>query len=307
MTDRQIIDKPGPATRFSTFAARRFFLPLAGALRREGQGQAATFPALWVGTLWAGSLILWLAVLIGTPVVLWLVGEGPFPRAVTLGVLAQAAATLFALACSWPVRRLVGVAAVILPATWAVEKVGVTTGWPFGHYAYTGALQPQLAGIPILIPLAWLMMLASAWAVAGAILPKRPVGSGWWYRLRFAALSGLAFTAWDLYLDPQMVARRFWLWDEPSGYFGIPWLNYLGWWCSATLLTLIVMPGPRELPRLRLMIIYSLTWLLQVLGLGLFWGQWGPALCGFTAMGGFAILGWRQEMRRWSRLPDLQL
>lgn len=307
MTDRQIIDKPGPATRFSTFAARRFFLPLAGALRREGLGQAATFPALWVGTLWAGALILWLAVLVGTPVVLWLVGEGPFPRAVTLGVLAQAAATLFALACSWPVRRLVGVAAVILPATWAVEKVGVTTGWPFGHYAYTGALQPQLAGIPILIPLAWLMMLASAWAVAGAILPKRPAGSGWWYRLRFAALSGLAFTAWDLYLDPQMVARRFWLWDEPSGYFGIPWLNYLGWWCSATLLTLIVMPGPRELPRLRLMIIYSLTWLLQVLGLGLFWGQWGPALCGFAAMGGFAILGWRREMRRWPRLPDLQL
>jgi len=299
MTDRLTVEKPSPATRFSAFAARRFFLPLAGALRREGRGQAAT--------LWAGSLILWLAVLIGTPVVLWLAGEGPFPRAATLGVLAQAAATLFALACGWPERRLVGVAAVILPAAWAVEKVGVTTGWLFGHYAYTGGLQPQLAGVPILIPLAWLMMLAPAWAVASAVLPERSANSGWWYRLRYAALSGLAFTAWDLYLDPQMVARRLWLWDEPSGYFGIPWLNYLGWWCSATLLTLIVGPGSRELPRLRLMIIYSLTWLFQVVGLGLFWGQPGPALCGFATMGVFAILGWRQEMRRWSRLPAPQL
>jgi len=299
MSDRQTIEKPSPATRFSALAARRFFLPLAGALRREGQGHAAT--------LWAGSLILWLAVLVGTPVVLWQVGEGPFPRAATLGVLAQVAATLFALACGWPVRRLAGLAAVVLSATWAIEKVGVTSGWLFGHYVYTKSLQPQLAGVPILIPLAWLMMLAPAWAVASAILAQRPASPGWGYRLRFAALSGLAFTAWDLYLDPQMVARVLWLWDAPSGYFGIPWLNYLGWWCSATLLTLIVMPGRRELPRLRLMIIYSLTWLFQVVGLGLFWGQPGPALCGFAAMGVFAILGWRQEMRRWSRLSALQL
>jgi len=299
MTDRLTVEKPSPATRLSAFAARRFFLPLAGALRREGQGQAAT--------LWADSLILWLAVLVGTPVVLWLAGESPFPRAATLGVLAQAAATLFALACGWPGRRLVGVAAVILPAAWAVEKVGVTTGWLFGHYAYTGALQPQLAGVPILIPLAWLMMLAPAWAAASAVLPERSPNPSWWYRLCYAALSGLAFAAWDLYLDPQMVARRLWLWDEPGGYFGIPWLNYLGWWCSATVITLIVGPGSRELPRLRLMIIYSLTWLLQFVGLGLFWGQLGPALCGFVAMGTLVILGWRQEMRRWSRLPAPQL
>ncbi|MBN1137118.1 MAG: carotenoid biosynthesis protein [Anaerolineae bacterium] len=306
MIEKQASDKQNPATRFSKFAARRFFLPLAGALRRESQGQAAT--------LWASSLILWLAVLVSTPVVLWLAGEGPFPRAATLGVLAQAAATLFALACGWSARRLVGVAAVVLPATWAVEKVGVTTGWLFGRYAYTGALQPQLAGVPIVIPLAWLMMLATAWAVASAILPEQsakaaggPACPGWWYRLRYAALSGLAFAAWDLYLDPQMVARRLWLWEEPSGYFGIPWLNYLGWWCSATLLTLIAGPGSRGMPRLRLMIIYSLTWLFQVVGLGFFWGQPGPALCGFVAMGVFAILSWRQEMRRWSRLPALQL
>jgi hypothetical protein len=30
-------------------------------------------------------------------------------------------------------------------------------------------------------------------------------------------------------------------------------------------------------------------------------------LCGFAAMGVFAILSWRQEMGRWSRLPAPQL
>src|SRR5689334_630293 len=37
-------------------------------------------------------------------------------------------------------------AALILMASWAAEHVGVTTGWPFGRYVYTGVLQPTIAG-----------------------------------------------------------------------------------------------------------------------------------------------------------------
>jgi len=38
---------------------------------------------------------------------------------------------------------------------------------PFGHYHYTGALQPQLFGtIPLAIPCAWLMVAAGAWQIA---------------------------------------------------------------------------------------------------------------------------------------------
>jgi len=281
--------KPGLAQRVKAFAVKRFFVPLADALRQEQRGRLAP--------LWADSLVVWLAVLLATPFLIWVVGEQVFPRMVTLGVLAQAAATLLALACRWPARRLAGLVAVVLPATWVVEKIGITTGWPFGHYAYTQALQPQLAGVPALIPFGWLMMLAPAWAVVDALLPSRAARPGWRYHLCYAVLSGLAFMAWDLYMDPQMVARRLWLWEEPSGYFGIPWTNLVGWWCSATLLTLLV--RPRELPRLRLLIIYSLTWLFQAIGVGIFWGQPGPALCGFLAMGLLAVLAWRQEMGRW--------
>jgi hypothetical protein len=41
--------------------------------------------------------------------------------------------------------------------------------------------------------------------------------------------------------------------------------------------------------------IYTLTWILQVVGLGIFWGQPGPALIGFVAMGAWVILFWKDE------------
>ena len=65
---------------------------------------------------------------------------------------------------------LAAVVALAIPAMgWAIEYLGSTTGFPFGRYHYTDRLQPQLGHVPLLIPLAWLMMLPPAWAVAGSI------------------------------------------------------------------------------------------------------------------------------------------
>src|SRR3954465_8026470 len=74
----------------------------------------------------------------------------------------------------------------------AVEAIGVATGFPFGHYDYSGQLGPKLLGVPLIIPLAWTWMAWPAW-IAALHLTKRG-------RVAVAAL-GLA--AWDLFLDPQ--------------------------------------------------------------------------------------------------------
>jgi putative membrane protein len=191
--------------------------------------------------------------------------------------------------------------AVVSGGAWAVETLGSATDFPFGAYDYTDALQPQLAGVPVVIPLAWFMMLVPAWAVAEVILANHRDNLGSWYAPLHAALAGAAFTAWDLYLDPQMVAHELWSWDYPGAYFGIPWLNFLGWWMAATLLTLLI--RPRRLPRRRLMAIYTLTWVFQAIGLGLFWDQPGPALVGFLSMGIFVVWAWRKEL---SNLPTFR-
>jgi putative membrane protein len=178
-----------------------------------------------------------------------------------------------------------------------VEWIGSTTGLLFSHYDYTQAMQPQLAGVPLIIPLAWAMMLFPAWAVAQAILAPYQRRLGRLYLPIFAALSGLAFTAWDLYLDPQMVSRGLWTWENPVGLFGIPLANFAGWFLVSTLLTLII--RPRALPVAPLLMIYTLTWLFQAVGLGVFWGQAGPALTGFVGMGIFCLWAWRQLEQPW--------
>ncbi|MBM2615235.1 carotenoid biosynthesis protein [Actinoplanes sp. LDG1-06] len=106
----------------------------------------------------------------------------------------------------------------------AVEAVGVATGFPFGTYDYSGQLGPKLLGVPLIIPLAWTWMAWPAWLAARRL----PVGR--WARVAVAAF-GLA--AWDLFLDPQMVAEGYWRWLSPTpalpGVPGIPVGNYLGW------------------------------------------------------------------------------
>lgn len=226
----------------------------------------------------------WNLSMISIPIVLWVAGNGVLPAGVTISVLLQAATSLTALGLAWGVGRTVRTALLVLPLAWLVEYVGSTTGFPFGSYDYTQALQPQVGGVPLLVPLAWLMMLPPAWAVAERLTGK---GRG----LPFLLASACAFTAWDLFLDPQMVHWGYWQWHEPGGYFGIPWVNFGGWLLAAFLLTALVRPAP--LSSTPLFVVYVITWLLQSIGLAFFWGMPGPALVGFVAMGAFVLSAWR--------------
>jgi putative membrane protein len=207
-------------------------------------------------------------------------GKSAFRYSVILSVLIQSGIVLFLIIRAAGIYRATLMAAKVILLTWAIEAIGVATGFPFGSYSYTHRLQPQLLGVPLLIPLAWLMMLPPSWAVAQRL--SRPKG-----RLVFSALSALAFTAWDLFLDPQMVKWGLWIWRGTSGYFGIPWTNFAGWFLSSLLITSVVRPV--SLPERPLVLIYSLTWFMETAGLILFWDLKGPAMFGFVGMGIFAL------------------
>lgn len=251
-----------------------------------------------LASLWKAFLIVWVMVMILTPIGIWIGGEDPFPLLATTGVLAQAILVILSLATTWSFSRVVTIVAFMLIATWSIEAVGLATGFPFGNYAYTSKLLPQSSGVPWLIPIAWLMMLPPAWAVAATIIDSIRSSYQRIIWIVFAGISGFAFTAWDLYLDPQMVARGLWYWETPGGYFGIPWGNFAGWWLTASILTWLI--RPRNLSRLPLLTIYTITWAFQAVGLGVFWGQLGPALAGFLGMGFFVFSSWLLELRRWT-------
>jgi len=126
----------------------------------------------------------------------------------------------------WGLGRAGAAAAVTAVATGVVERVGTRTGLPFGQYGYTDALKPQVAHVPVIVPLAWFGMgLPSREAASAALGP----GSTPITRI---ALGSAAMTAWDLFLDPQMTGEGYWAWARKGLYRGIPMSNYLGWFVT---------------------------------------------------------------------------
>ncbi|MEM7134479.1 MAG: carotenoid biosynthesis protein [Chloroflexota bacterium] len=238
----------------------------------------------------AGFLFgLWLLSMITLPILWWTWGDAILPWGASISVLLQGSTVAACLIARWGGAKVGLIGGVLLVGSWAAEWIGSSIGLPFGIYHYTDRLQPQVGAVPLLIPVAWFMMLPVAWAIAFRITGR----SRGWY---FVVISGLAFTAWDLYLDPQMVDWSFWEWAPQEmlfgGYFGIPWLNYAGWALCAMLLTLLctTVVDLKPLPTGYLLAIYIAVWLLEAGGLSIIWGQPGPAFVGFVAMGIFVVL-----------------
>lgn len=244
---------------------------------------------------WIACVLLWTLILLLIPVFLEKI-EGSFLPAITAGVVAQSIVVVLALLPGWGALRVSIIAVILVICSWASEAIGVATGIPFGQYHYSDLLTPKVLEVPLLIPVAWMMMLIPSWGVAYTLLINDIQSScrSNLHHVKAAALTGAAMVAWDFYVDPQMVALGVWEWRKPSCYFGTPLTNFVGWWSVAFLLTILVRPV--DLPRRPLLVIYSVVWILEFLGLALIWGQPGPALVGFVGMGGLVVLAWRKEI-----------
>jgi putative membrane protein len=133
------------------------------------------------------------------------------------------------------------------------------------------------------------MMMPPSWAIGLLIAPETPV-LAW-------AIAALAFTTWDVYLDPQMVTWRFWQWERRGFYQGIPATNYLGWFLVSFAITAAVDLTGRlfglslftSIPVMPLAVIFVITWALQFVGQFFFWKLRVSALAGFVTMGAFAV------------------
>ena len=187
----------------------------------------------------------------------------------------------------------------------AVEAMGVATGFPFGTYDYSGQLGPKILGVPLIIPLAWTWMAWPAWLAAVRLTTRR---AG---RIALAA-AGLA--AWDLFLDPQMVAEGYWRWIDPTpalpGVPGIPVGNYLGWLGFALVLmtALSFAAGPSAALPIggdRPMIaLWFWTYASSVLAHAVFLGLPASAVWGGVVMGAVVVpLAVRLRARDRDRVP----
>ena len=125
-------------------------------------------------------------------------------------------------------------AAVTVGGGFGVEVLGVHTGLPFGAYRYAVLARRAVFGVPVLIALAWPML---AWPAA---LAARRLVRGVGARI---VLGAWALAAWDVFLDPQMVAAGHWRWLHPAPHLpGVGRLcrspTTLGWLVVALVMSL---------------------------------------------------------------------
>lgn len=199
-------------------------------------------------------------------------------------------------------RTALAIFAAAFSISLAAELLGTTTGYPFGPYAYTTQLGHLIGGrVPFNIPTSWFFMLYASLAIGGRLLPARDDARTRW---RWAATAALILTAWDVSMDPAMVATTHWRWHLPdlTGaatvrrialsdlFYGMPLTNWLGWLLTgfvvARVLVAIVPPtqwvarvSPSRLP-LALYAVNGAFPILVCAGRGLWWA----AILGAAAM-----------------------
>ena len=127
---------------------------------------------------------------------------------------------------SWRAMGVFVVAGVVISNI--LENLSIQTGFPFGHYHYTGSGKIFL--VPWSIGLAYVGIGYLAWVVATVLVGDVRRNSPWLTTIGTPVIAAFAMTAWDLASDPgASTIRQTWIWENGGGYFGVPLVNFLGW------------------------------------------------------------------------------
>ena len=119
---------------------------------------------------------------------------------------------------------------------YAIEALGVATGFPYGPFHYGDALGPRVAGlVPFLLPVSYAPLVIGA------------VAATWGSRLRLLhVLQATLLLVWmDAVIDPGAASLGFWVWPEGGVYYGVPLSNYAGWLLSGAVATALLLTAGR--------------------------------------------------------------
>jgi putative membrane protein len=149
---------------------------------------------------------------------------GPMPVFVSLILFSLVHGTL-----RYGGRHLVVFIVICLVVSNIYENVSILTGFPFGHYHYTGG--GKLFHVPMIIGPFYFAIGYSSWQVASILLDG--ADGQLRHRINLFALpvvAALVMTMFDLATDANAsTIMHAWVWHDGGGFYGVPYTNFLGW------------------------------------------------------------------------------
>jgi putative membrane protein len=135
-------------------------------------------------------------------------------------------------------RHMLALFAICVVTTFAIENLGVATGFPFGHYHFeVGVDLPHIGAIPMIVGPLWFGMGYFSWRVASILLDDadrrldRNVNL-----IALPIVAAFVATQWDMAMEPGAATiAKAWIWHDGGAHFGVPLSNYFGWLLTAWL------------------------------------------------------------------------
>jgi uncharacterized membrane protein len=126
----------------------------------------------------------------------------------------------------WP--AVVTYLVVVLVVSNILENLSIDTGFPFGHYHYTGG--GKIFQVPWFIGIAYACTGYLAWIIGTVLVGEVRRRATWLTTIGAPVVASFAMVAWDLSLDPAAsTIHQTWIWENSGGFFGVPLVNFLGW------------------------------------------------------------------------------
>lgn len=177
---------------------------------------------------------------------------------------------------------------VICLTSFTLEALSIASGFPFGFFVHNTNLGPKPFGVPLVVPLGYAVFSWLAWSQARVIATALSDTFGFG-RLAVPILGAFILAGYDYSYDAiGATVLKIHSYLHPSGLFGVPASNFLGWLLTGWLAFQIFVSVPMKVTGLAseqkstLDIIPSLVW--GVMGAS-YWVKYAVAPAGSVAEG----------------------
>ena len=115
------------------------------------------------------------------------------------------------------------------------EIIGSKYGLIFGgkyHYDQTLTPGPMIYNIPLLIPIVWSGLIYMGYSYSLFLTDQIITVDSFISGIPLIIATGFLLVVLDMVLDPIAVDEKRWSWELPGAYYGIPLLNFFGWFLT---------------------------------------------------------------------------